>query len=428
MQVFRNPKRDIWPQIIKRPASNSKEMEALVRSIIEDVRTRSDAALRLYTKQFDGVEIGDLRVSREEFAAAERRISPDLANAIDLAHVNIKKFHAMQREHVQVIETSPGVTCWRKSLPIERVGLYIPAGTAPLFSTVLMLGVPAVLAGCGEVVICTPPLRDGSAADVILYAAKICGISTVYKVGGAQAIAAMAYGTETVPAVNKIFGPGNNYVTCAKQIVSMDVAIDMPAGPSEVAILADKSCNPIFVATDLLSQAEHGPDSQAVLVSPDEEVIEKTLNEIERQISGLSRREIIEKSLANSKTILVGSIDEGIEFLNNYAAEHLILAARNADELADRIVNAGSVFIGNYSCESAGDYASGTNHTLPTGGFSKVFSGVSLDSFVKKITFQKLTPEGIRNIGPAVEVMAAAEGLDAHKRAISVRLEELNGI
>lgn len=428
MQVFRYPKRDSWPEIVRRPAGNSKQIEESVRAIIENVRTGKDAGVRLHTKQFDGVEIGDLAVSREEFTDAERRISAELAVAIKLAHANIEKFHAAQRELVRPIETTPGVICWRRSVPIESVGLYVPSGTAPLFSTVMMLGIPAVLAGCREVIICTPPLRDGSAADVILYAAKVCGISTVYKVGGAQAIAAMAYGTETVPAVNKIFGPGNNYVTCAKQLVSRDVAIDMPAGPSEVAILADKSCNPIFVATDLLSQAEHGPDSQAVLVSPDKAVIEKTLNEIERQLSGLPRREVIEQSLASSKAILVGSVDEGIELLNNYAAEHLILAVRNADQLAGLIVNAGSVFIGNYSCESAGDYASGTNHTLPTGGFSKVFSGVSLDSFVKKITFQKLTPEGIRNIGPAVEVMAAAEGLEAHKRAISVRLEELNGI
>lgn len=423
MQVFRFPERIDWPEILKRPDADSSRIEKSVRSIVNTVRREGDAALRQFGRTFDEVEIYDFAVSRQEFAAAERRISSDLADAMKLAHTNIEKFHAAQREPIQVIETSPGVICWRKSVPIEKVGLYVPSGTAPLFSTVLMLGIPAVLAGCREIVICTPPMRDGSAADAILYAAKVCGISTVYKIGGAQAVAALAYGTETIPSVDKIFGPGNAYVTCAKQIVSMDVAIDMPAGPSEVAVLADSTCDPRFVAADLLSQAEHGPDSQAVFVTPDEGVLLSVLKEIEKQIADLPRARIAEKALAHSKSILCRSLEDGLAIVNNYAAEHLILAVENARGLSERVINAGSIFIGNYSCESAGDYASGTNHTLPTAGFARAFSGVSLDSFMKKITFQELSPAGIRNIGPAIELMASAEGLEAHKRAVSMRLE-----
>lgn len=414
--------------ILKRPTTDSSTVEGSVRTIIDTVRREGDAALRQFARAFDEVEIFEFAVGRQEFAAAERRIPHELADAIKLAQANIEKFHVAQHEPVQVIETSPGVTCWRRSVPIERVGLYVPSGTAPLFSTVLMLGVPAALAGCSEIVICTPPLHDGSASDAILYAAKICGISTVYKIGGAQAVAALAYGTETIRRVDKIFGPGNSYVTLAKQIASIDVAIDMPAGPSEVAILADDSCYPVFVAADLLSQAEHGPDSQVVLVSDSETVIEKVTAEMENQVRTLPRRAIAEEAIRNSFAVLVQDLDTGIDLLNEYAAEHLILAVREAGQFAEKVTNAGSVFVGNYSCESLGDYAAGTNHTLPTAGFARSYSGVSLDSFIKKITFQKVDETGIRSTGPAVEVMAAAEGLEAHKRSVSFRLEAIDGI
>jgi len=403
-------------------------VETSVRDILDDIRRDGDEALRCCTTKFDGVEIGDMLVHGEEFLQAEERLSADLKNAILRAKTNIEKFHAAQREEISKIETTRGVFCWRKSVPIEKVGLYVPAGTAPLFSTVLMLAVPAQLAGCYEVVLCSPPDKLGKVADSILYAASLCGVTKIYKVGGAQAIGAMAYGTETIPKVHKIFGPGNQYVTCAKQFVSREVAIDMPAGPSEVAVLADESCVPAFVAADLLSQAEHGPDSQVLLVSTSEEVISKTLTEIEKQIVDLPRRNIAERSLANSRAILVSDLDEGLEILNEYAAEHLILAVEEPDTMARKVRNAGSVFLGNYSCEAAGDYASGTNHTLPTAGFARSFSGISLDSFVKKITFQRLTADGIRNLGPTIETMAAAERLDAHKRAVSLRLEEIDGL
>lgn len=428
MKIIRYPEREEWPTVLQRPGGDSSRVDGSVQSIIDTVRRDGDPALRHYARVFDQVELNDLAVTKEEFAAAERRISRELADAIKLAHANIEKFHASQREPVKMIETAPGVTCWRRSVPIDRVGLYVPSGTAPLFSTVLMLGVPAVLAGCREIVICTPPRPDGSAADAILYAASVCGISAVYKVGGAQAIAAMAYGTETIPKVDKIFGPGNSYVTFAKQIVSMNVAIDMPAGPSEVAVLADRSCNPVFVAADLLSQAEHGPDSQVVLVSDSPTVVDDVIAELERQIATLPRRSVAEAAMQNSFAVLVNDLDIGIDLLNEYAPEHLILAVRDADKFAERVTNAGSVFLGNFSCESLGDYAAGTNHTLPTAGFARAYSGVSLDSFLKKITFQKVDETGIQSIGPAVEVMAEAEGLDAHKRAVSLRLEACNGI
>jgi len=428
MKIVRYPQKKDWQTVLARPIFDTARETEAVRKILDDVRENGDEALRSYSKLFDNVEINELAVSEDEFVEAEQRVPPELKNAIQTAKTNIEKFHSAQCEESRVIETTPGVFCWRKSVAIEKVGLYVPAGTAPLFSTVLMLGVPAKLAGCREIFLCSPPDKSGKIADAILYSAQVCGIDNVFKIGGAQAIGALAYGTETVPKVYKIFGPGNRFVTCAKQIVSQtDTAIDMPAGPSEVAVLADETCVPRFVAADLLSQAEHGVDSQVLLVTISEKVIEETLDEIETQLERLPRKEIAEKSLAESKAILVSDLDEGIDIVNEYAAEHLILAVTGAENVAEKIVNAGSVFIGNYSCESAGDYASGTNHTLPTGGFARSFSGVSLDSFVKKITFQKLTEDGVRNLGKTIEIMAEAESLDAHKNAISVRLNEING-
>lgn len=428
MKVYKYPKKEEWLNLLQRPSSDAEDLDSSVNEIIGRVRSGGDAAVRELTARFDGVDISDMLVTDDEIAAAQMSVPEELKKAVAIAKANIERFHSEQREVPAPIETMPGVICWRRSVAIEKVGLYIPAGSAPLFSTVLMLGVPARIAGCREVILCSPPDAEGRINDIVLYTAALCGIRSIYKVGGVQAIAAMAYGTETIPSVYKIFGPGNSYVTCAKQKVSMDVAIDMPAGPSEVAVLADDSCNPAFVASDLLSQAEHGPDSQVILVSDSEGVIERTLKEIELQISTLPRRDIARAALSNSKAILVDEIATGISLLNEYAPEHLILAIKNAGSAADKIINAGSVFIGNYSCESAGDYASGTNHTLPTAGFAKAFSGVSLDSFVKKITFQKISPEGISTIGPAIEKMAEAEQLHAHKRAISIRLEAINGI
>jgi len=429
MKIIRHPQKKDWQDVLARPVFDTARETAAVRKILDDVRENGDEALRRYSKQFDNVEVENLAVSEDELSVAEQRVPEKLKKAIQIAKANIEKFHAAQREENSVIETTTGVICWRKSVAIERVGLYVPAGTAPLFSTVLMLGVPAKLAGCDEIVLCSPPDTNGKIADAILYTARVCGIDKVFKIGGAQAIGALAYGTETIPKVFKIFGPGNRYVTCAKQIVSQtDAAIDMPAGPSEVAVLADETCVPRFVAADLLSQAEHGIDSQVLLVTTSERVIEETLAEIEKQLAELPRKEIAERSLAGSKVILVSDIFEGIAVVNEYAAEHLILAVADAGNVAEKIVNAGSVFIGNYSCESVGDYASGTNHTLPTGGFARSFSGLSLDSFVKKITFQQLTEDGIRNLGPAIETMAHAEGLDAHKNAVSLRLNELYGL
>jgi len=428
MKVIRYPKREEWPAMLRRPESDTANVENAVREIVSSVRQKGDPALRAYTREFDGADLAAFAVTAEEFAVAETRISPELADAIKQAHSNIEQFHSAQREPVRIIETAPGVTCWRRSVPIERVGLYVPAGTAPLFSTALMLGVPARLAGCREIVICTPPMPDGSADDAILYTAKVCGISTVFKIGGSQAIAAMAYGTESVPKVDKIFGPGNSWVTCAKQIVSMDVAIDMPAGPSEVAILADRSCDPVFVAADLLSQAEHGPDSQTILVTNDPTVIDGIISQIQKQIVSLPRRSVADAAIRNSSAFLVDDLETGIDLLNVYAAEHLILAVQDSERFAEKVTNAGSVFLGNYSCESLGDYASGTNHTLPTAGSARAYSGISLDSFVKKITFQKVDEAGIKSIGPAVQVMAGAEGLEAHRRAVTFRLEALDGI
>jgi histidinol dehydrogenase len=428
MKIVRYPKKEGWQDILSRPEFDLRRTESRVRKILASVRRDGDEALRRFTREFDRVELDELTVIGSEFPEAEKRVHAELKSAIRLARSNIEKFHASQREEIRRVETTPGVLCWRSPVAIERVGLYVPAGTAPLFSTVLMLAVPAMLAGCREIVLCSPPDRTGKIADLILYTATVCGITKVFKIGGAQAIAALAYGTETIPRVDKIFGPGNRFVTCAKQIVSSEVAIDLPAGPSEVAVLADESCDPAFAAADLLSQAEHGPDSQVILVTTSEKVLAETLIEIEKQIADLPRRKIAERSLANSKAILTNGMNEAIDLVNDYAAEHLILAVENADEIAEKITNAGSVFIGNYSCESAGDYASGTNHTLPTGGFARSMSGVSLESFVKKITFQKLTDQGVRNIGPQVAQMAAAEGLDAHRRSITLRLEAINDL
>lgn len=426
MKIIRYPEKANWQEILARPVFEWKSLERHVQNILDFVKKDGDEAVRHFTKALDRVEIQNFLVTENEFIEAEKNVSDELKDAIKIAQANIEKFHAAQIEKSEVIETMAGVFCWRKSVPIEKVGLYIPAGSAPLFSTVLMLGVPAKLAGCREIVLCSPPGVNGKINDAILYAASVCGITKVYKIGGVQAVGAMAFGTETVPQVYKIFGPGNQFVTAAKQIVSQTgTAIDMPAGPSEVAVLADETCVPSFVAADLLSQAEHGIDSQVLLISTSEKVIAETNLELEKQLANLSRRAIAAKALENSKAVLVKDLDEAIELSNEYAAEHLIIAAENADEIAEKITNAGSVFIGNYSCESAGDYASGTNHTLPTGGFAKAFSGVSLDSFVKKITFQNLTEDGIRNLGRAVEIMAEAEGLDAHKNAISIRLEKI---
>ena len=427
MQVIKFPEASSWENLLKRPVQEEKKMAALVEPILQEVKKGGDEALIRFNRKFDGYDSPKLEVTKEEIDQAEATVSRELKLAILLAKDNIARFHEAQKQDELSIETAPGVICSRKSVPIEKVGHYIPGGTAPLFSTVLMLGVPAGIAGCGEVILCTPPGKQGEIHPAILYTARLVGIDKIIKTGGAQAIAAMAYGTATVPQVYKIFGPGNQYVTMAKQLVNAEnTAIDMPAGPSEVAVMADEKAIPEFVAADLLSQAEHGIDSQVILVSTSEAVIEKTNLALTEQLSRLPRKEIAEASLANSLAILVNNQDEALALLNQYGPEHLILAVQNEDEVAEKVTNAGSVFIGNFSPESAGDYASGTNHTLPTNGFAKAYSGVSLDSFVKKITFQKLTEEGLQNIGNAVEVMAAAEELIGHKEAVSVRLKYLD--
>lgn len=407
---------------MKRPVMDTTALENTVKNILENVKKGGDEAVRRYTLEFDKISVNDLLITEGEIAAAVKLIDAKLKDAIQQAKENIEKFHTGQREEIKVIETMPGVKCWRKSIGIEKVGLYIPGGTAPLFSTILMLAIPAKLAGCKEIVLCTPPDSNGEINPAMLYAAKITGISKIFKAGGVQAIAAMAYGTESVPKVYKIFGPGNQYVTCAKQLVSKEgIAIDMPAGPSEVAVLSDESCVPAFVAADLLSQAEHGPDSQVILITTEERIIGAVQEAIGKQLDDLPRKNIARKALSNSKTVLVKDIKEGIDLINEYAPEHLIISCREDEEIAKEIINAGSVFLGNYSPESAGDYASGTNHTLPTNGYAKAYSGVSLDSFIRKITYQKLTKEGLNVIADTVEVMAAAEGLEAHKRAVTIR-------
>ena len=426
MILISNPDKSQWQEILKRPVMNTENLFDTVRSVIDRVKEEGDRAVLDYEEKFDKVVLASLAVSEEEQQEAENLVSEDLKAAIRLAKQNIETFHAAQRFEGKKVQTQPGVTCWQKAVAIEKVGLYIPGGTAPLFSTVLMLAVPARIAGCKEIVLCTPPGRDGKVHPAVLFAAKVAGVNRIFKAGGIQAIAAMAYGTESVPKVYKIFGPGNQYVTAAKQLVSLrDVAIDMPAGPSEVEVLADETANPIFVAADLLSQAEHGVDSQSILITTSVELQQAVKVEVERQLALLPRKEIAEKSLANSKLIVVDSMTEAIELTNAYAPEHLIIETEDYLSVAERIVNAGSVFLGSLTPESAGDYASGTNHTLPTNGYAKAYSGVSLDSFIRKITFQEIKPEGLNIIGPAIELMAANEQLDAHKNAVSVRLGQL---
>ncbi|GFZ40986.1 histidinol dehydrogenase [Bacteroides nordii] len=427
MKQIKYPSREQWTDILRRPALNTENLFDTVRGIINRVRAEGDAAVIEYEATFDKAILTSLAVTEAELAEGVALVSEELKAAISLAKKNIETFHASQRFVGCKVETMEGVTCWQKAVGIEKVGLYIPGGTAPLFSTVLMLAVPARIAGCKEIVLCTPPDKNGKIHPAILFAAQMAGVSKIFKAGGVQAIAAMAYGTESVPKVYKIFGPGNQYVTAAKQLVSLrDVAIDMPAGPSEVEVLADDSANPVFVAADLLSQAEHGVDSQAVLITTSEKLQDDVMKEVERQLAELTRREIAEKSLANSKLILVKDMDEALELTNEYAPEHLIIETENYREIAERVINAGSVFLGSFSPESAGDYASGTNHTLPTNGYAKAYSGVSLDSFIRKITFQEIRPEGMKAIGPAIEIMAANEQLDAHKNAVSVRLRDIN--
>ena len=426
MILISNPDKFQWQEILKRPVMNTENLFDTVRSVIDRVKEEGDRAVLDYEEKFDKVVLASLAVSEEEQQEAENLVSEDLKAAIRLAKQNIETFHAAQRFEGKKVQTQPGVTCWQKAVAIEKVGLYIPGGTAPLFSTVLMLAVPARIAGCKEIVLCTPPGRDGKVHPAVLFAAKVAGVNRIFKAGGIQAIAAMAYGTESVPKVYKIFGPGNQYVTAAKQLVSLrDVAIDMPAGPSEVEVLADETANPVFVAADLLSQAEHGVDSQAILITTSVELQQAVKVEVERQLALLPRKEIAEKSLANSKLIVVDSMEEAIELTNAYAPEHLIIETEDYLSVAERIVNVGSVFLGSLTPESAGDYASGTNHTLPTNGYAKAYSGVSLDSFIRKITFQEIKPEGLNIIGPAIELMAANEQLDAHKNAVSVRLGQL---
>lgn len=421
------PDRNQWEELLKRPVLDTADLAETVGSVLSDVRTRGDKAVLEYEERFDKVRLNTLAVTSVELDEAEGLVADDLKQAICLAQRNIETFHAAQCFEGRRVQTVPGVTCWQKAVAIEKVGLYIPGGTAPLFSTVLMLATPARIAGCKEIVLCTPPGREGKIHPAILYAAKVAGVDRIYKIGGVQAIGAMAYGTESVSKVYKIFGPGNQYVTAAKQMVSLrDVAIDMPAGPSEVEVLADASANPVFVAADLLSQAEHGVDSQAMLITTSEELIDKVMIEVERQLVSLSRKEIAMRSLENSKLILVRTMDEAVELTNAYAPEHLIIETENYFQVSERIINAGSVFLGSFSPESAGDYASGTNHTLPTNGYAKAYSGVSLDSFIRKITFQEITREGIGAIASEIEVMAANEQLDAHRNAVSVRLSNLN--
>jgi histidinol dehydrogenase len=422
MQLYNYPDKKDWKKLLQRPAIDAIVLEQKVKVIMGYVKAEGDIAVKRYTKQFDEVELDDICVSEKEINDSEMELPEELKMAIVQAAKNIRLFHEKQQSPVEIIETMPGVLCWRKSVGIEKVGLYIPGGTAPLFSTLLMLGIPATIAGCKEIVLCSPPGKEGKLDPAILFAAKTVGLIRIYKCGGVQAIAAMAYGTRTIPRVHKIFGPGNQYVTCAKQLIQKDgVAIDMPAGPSEVAVYADETANPVFVAADLLSQAEHGIDSQVLLVSDSMSVVDQVQREIDIQLPLLPRKDIAGKAMENSKIVLVRDAEQGIELLNEYAAEHLILSCVDADTMAERVVNAGSVFIGNYSPESIGDYASGTNHTLPTNGYAKAYSGVSVDSFVKKITYQKLTEAGLINIGGMVELMARAEGLEAHARAVEVR-------
>jgi len=426
MKTYRYPKETEWEELLRRPTKDATELNDVVASVLRDIRERGDEAVREYELKFDKAHLTDLAVSEAEMQEAESLVSDELKQALQLAHQNIHTFHAAQRFETKKCQVMEGVTCWQQAIPIERVGLYIPGGTAPLFSTVLMLATPAKIAGCSEIVLCTPPNREGKVNPAILVAARIAGVNRIFKIGGVQAIGSMAYGTESVPKVYKIFGPGNQFVMCAKQQVSLhDVAIDMPAGPSEVEVLADESARADFVAADLLSQAEHGVDSQVLLVTTSEGLLAKVEAEVERQLALLPRNEIARQALEHSKMILVHNDDEMMRLTNQYAPEHLIIETRNYMELAARVVNAGSVFLGHLTPESAGDYASGTNHTLPTNGYAVAYNGVNLDSYQRKVTFQELTEEGLRQIGHAVELMAENEQLEAHKRAMALRLESL---
>ena len=426
MTLYRFPTDTQVSEIIARPTKDAADLTALVSQVLARIQHEGDSAVLDYERQFDKVELTSLAVTPSEFEAAEAQVSAELKSSLELAHQNIARFHEAQRFTGIDVETAPGVRCWQRSVPIEKVGLYVPGGTAPLFSTVLMLATPARIAGCGEIVLCTPPRRDGTVNPAILVAARIAGVSQVFKAGGVQAIGAMAYGTQSVPKVFKIFGPGNQYVQCAKQLVSLsDVAIDLPAGPSEVEVIADATANPVFVAADLLSQAEHGVDSQVLLVTTSEQLLTDVQTEVERQLQALPRKDIAAAALQHSRLVLVASVDEAIAISNCYAPEHLIIETADAQQLAARVQNAGSVFIGHLTPESAGDYASGTNHTLPTNGYATAYSGVNLDSFCRKITYQHITPEGLLQIGRAVQLMAEAEQLDAHKNAMTLRLQSL---
>ena len=425
MQVIKYPSREDWATLLARPAFDSTSLFNTVQKVLDDVRTHGDNAVKKYTEQFDKVHLDTFEVTREEIAEAEKLVSSDLKQAIEMARRNIWKFHSEQQHDLPEIQTSPGVYCWQKAIAIQKVGLYIPGGTAPLFSTVLMLGIPAQIAECNEVVLCTPPNKEGKIHPAVLYAAKVAGVHRIFKIGGTQAIAAMAYGTETVPKVYKIFGPGNQYVTAAKQLVSLkDVAIDMPAGPSEVEVIIDETANPTFVAADLLSQAEHGVDSQSILITVSEKQVDPVLEQLELQLEQLPRKEFARKALENSKIIVLKTLEEAVEMTNEYAPEHLIISTRYYMGVAANIINAGSVFLGNYTPESAGDYASGTNHTLPTNGYAKAYNGVNLDSYVRKVTFQQITQEGLTNLSNAIILMAENEELMAHSNAVKVRLNE----
>lgn len=427
MKIVKYPERSDWQRLLERPYIDVSKLNGTVADILDDVRKNGDDAVRRYEAKFDGVSLASLAVTEEELDSAVNEVSGELKSAIELAHSNIDKFHMSQRMTVHKVETAPGVCCWQKGVAIQKIGLYIPGGTAPLFSTVLMLATPAKIAGCEDIILCTPPNKEGKVNPAILVAAKVAGVNRIYKIGGVQAIGAMAYGTETVPKVYKIFGPGNRFVMTAKQQVSLsDVAIDMPAGPSEVCVIADDSSNAEFVAADLLSQAEHGTDSQVLLINTSESMAEKVIKEIDRQMALLPRRNIAAQALENSICIVAHDSSEAMDISNAYAPEHLVIATEDYDELADKVVNAGSVFLGRYACESAGDYASGTNHTLPTHGYAMAYNGVNLDSYIRKITFQHITPEGVRSIGRAVEVMAENEMLDAHKNAMTVRLKNID--
>jgi len=426
MNIIKYPAREEWKSIVERPHLDVSQLNATVKEVLDKVRNNGDRAVIEYEKAFDHVELHDLAVTEAEMEEAEQLTSKELKDALVLAHENIALFHHSQKFTASKVETRPGVTCWQKSIPIQKVGLYIPGGTAPLFSTVLMLATPAKIAGCSEIVLCTPPNREGKVNPAILIAARIAGVNKIFKAGGVQAIGAMAYGTESIPNVYKIFGPGNQYVMAAKQQVSLhDVAIDMPAGPSEVAVIADESSNPAFVASDLLSQAEHGTDSQVILITTSEEMLEKVQAEVDLQLIKLTRKDIAAKSLENSKLILVNNKEEAMDLSNAYAPEHLIIETSDYAELSKNVINAGSVFLGSYTPESAGDYASGTNHTLPTHGYAMAYNGVNLDSYNRKVTFQEITPEGIRQIGNAVEIMAENEHLDAHKNAMKLRVDDV---